>query len=132
MAERYEPEAEPDRRLRASLEAPSGAAGRIVRNALATAPPEPPRRWPRLVASAAALAATAALVFLSLRGFDGRRRADAAREGPVAEARFAVTNRDGIVLVRSLDGGLSSLYGPVGRDPSPPGMRIIVLGENRP
>jgi len=132
MAERYKPDTDLERRLRTALDAPPGTAERIARKALATPARPTPHRWPRLAASAAALVATALLVLVSVRAFDRRPGTGEEVGSPVVEARFAVTNRDGIVVVRSLDGGPSSLHAPGRHEPAPAGMMIIVLGETRP
>ena len=132
MAKRYEPDGELDRGLRAALDAPAGAAERIARRSLAEAARPRPRRWPRVALAGAALAAMVLVLLVAVRSVEWGGEAGRAAEGRVVEARYAITNRDRIVVVRSLDGGPSSLHAPGRRASSPPGMMIIVLGETRP
>jgi hypothetical protein len=132
MAKRYEPDGELDRRLWRALDATPGAAERITRRSLAEAARPRSRRWPRLAAAGAALAAMVLVLLLAVRSLEWRSEAGQAVERRAVEARYGITNRDGIVVVRSLDGGPSFLHAPGRRASLPPGMIIIVLGETRP
>lgn len=126
MARRHETEGV-DRRLREVLAPQPGQVGRVVESALCVPETRRRPRLPLIAAAAAAvlvLALAAALLVPALR-----------RDEPIlsrAASRHSVSNRDGIVVVRSLDGGATSLRS--GERPSQPprGMMLIVRGETRP
>lgn len=129
-----------DRRLRQALEPPPEAAGRIARRALseAGADEERPARTfvvrPAVAIAGLALVAVALATLLLVLRLDPIERA--APEGSSASAaRYSITNRGEVLVVQALDGAPSSLHSirqSPERAPSPPGMRVLVLGGNRP
>lgn len=126
MARRYESDGEADRRLRAALEPSPGQVDRVAEGALRAQGVR--RRRPLALAAGAAAAAVAlvlaAVLFLPMLWPDSPPE--------TASARYSVFNRDGILVVRSQDGGLTSLRsGERPREPSR-GMMLIVREEKRP
>lgn len=127
MARRYESDGEADRRLRAALEPQPGQVVRVAERVLGLQ--EVRRRRPLALAAGAAAAAAVALVLAAVLLLP-LLRPDVPPE--TAAARYSVFNRDGVLVVRSQDGGVTSLRsGERPREPSR-GMMLIVREENRP
>jgi hypothetical protein len=125
MADRHETDGEVDRRLRRTLEPRAEQVDRVVGKALRSGEAGGRRRRPLAVA-AAVTAAVAALIVLGLLLLPALRRT----EPPVtvAASRYSLTNRDGLVVVRRLDGGATFLQSGERRYPPPRGMMLIVQG----
>lgn len=126
MVERYEPDGELDRRLRAALEPTPAQVSRVVAGALGAG--EDRRRRPLAVAAGVAAAAVALLV-LALVLLPGLRTGPP--PGAATASRYSLSNRDGLLVVRSLDGGATFFRS--GERPSEPprGMMLIVRGDRK-
>lgn len=121
--------ADPDRRLRAALEPGEARVGRVVRGALAARE----RRRPSVALVAALAGAVAVLVLLGALLLPVLRGGSAPEpEPPAAVARFHVTNRNGVIVVKDTDGGATFLYSRERPSEPPRGMRMIVRGGTRP
>lgn len=141
MTDRREVETTAERRLRAGLEPDGEALDRVVRRALEAGRAEGPDRAgsgrnprrsplgrlrPRriLVPLAAGLTAVAALAALLLVG------SPEPTEPPGPSA--SVTHRDGVLIVRRLDGGTSLLDARAGQPAASRGATMILKKGERP
>lgn len=127
MAGLYESDGEVDRRLRAALEPGAGRVARVAEGALRA---HEARRRRSLAMAAAAVAATVvALVLVAVLLLPADRPA---APPETSAGRYSMYNRDGVLVVRSLDGGATFLR-PGERSVEPPrGMMLIVRKETRP
>lgn len=140
MTDRREVETTAERRLRTGLEPDGEVLDRVVRRAIEAGrvggadragsggTARPLRRLrPRriLVPLGAGLAAVAMLAALLLVGPPPE---PTERPGPSA----SVTHRDGVLIVRRLDGGTSLLDARAGRPVAPRGTTIILKKGDRP
>lgn len=135
MARRTEQRRDPDARLRAALEPSEGQVRRVVTAALGARRVRRPglRLVAVLSAAALALAVLGGLLLLTLQPRAGSGP-EPGSEPPtaVAAARYSLTNRNGLLVVRSPDGGASFLHSRERPDEPPRGMMLIVRGGNRP
>lgn len=138
MTDRREVETTAERRLRAGLEPDGEALDRVVQRALEAGRAEGPdragsggtaRRSPlgrlrprRILVPLVAVAALAALLLV------GPPPERPEPPGPSA----SVTHRDGVLIVRRLDGGTSLLDARTGRPAAPRGTTIILRKGDRP
>lgn len=113
-----------DRRLRAALEPSTARVGRVVRASLGARA----RRRPSLALVAALGTAAALLVLVGALLLPALRPATDREDPAAAVARFHVTNRDGVVVVRDADGGATLLHSRERPTEPPRGMRMIVRG----
>jgi len=148
MSDAPVPERDVDPRLRAALEPRPGQVERVARAALEPEPRaldrllrgvfDPPlslaRRHPLrslfglslAIALGGWLAVFAVLAVLELRPAGRPPRAE------IEAARYSLTNRNGVLVVRRPDGGAAFLHSQELTDDGPRGMLLIVRGEDRP
>lgn len=135
MAERTEQRPDPDARLRAALEPSEAQVGRVVTGALGGRRVRRPglRLVAILSAAAVALVVLGGLLLLAIRpGAGSGPETGSEPPAAVVAARYSLTNRDGLLVVRSPDGGASFLQSRERPDEPPRGMVLIVRGGNRP
>lgn len=135
MARRTEQPRNQDARLRAALEPSEAQVRRVVTGAFGARRVRRP--GPRLVAvlSAAvvALVLLGGLLLLTLRpGAGSGPEPGSEPPSTAAAARFSLTNRDGLLVVRDQDGGVTFLHSRERPDEPPRGMVLIVRGGNQP
>lgn len=125
----------PDGRLRAALEPSEEQVQRVAGRALEARGD----RRPSLALVAALSAAAGALVLLGALLLPAVRSGSGPGSGPAPEppptaaaARYSLTNRDGLLVVRDPDGGVTFLHSRERPDEAPRGMRMIVRKGNRP
>lgn len=135
MTDRREAETRAELRLRGVLEPDEEALARVVRRALGADRAGSRRKARRvpigrlrrrvLVPLGAGLAVVAVLAALLLGG----PRPKPAGPAGTAASSASVTHRDGVLIVRRLDGGTSLLDARAGRSAESRGMTIILKGE---
>lgn len=124
----------PDGRLRAALQPSEEQVQRVAGRALEARGD----RRPSLALVAALSAAVGVLVLLgalllpAVRSGSGPGSRVAPEPHPTAAARFSLTNRDGLLVVRDPDGAVTFLHSRERPDEPPRGMRLIVRRGNRP
>jgi hypothetical protein len=148
MADPRERDDDLDPRLRAALEPREGQAERVAREALEPRPGAVDRLLRRVfewrlsfarrhplrslfglslaIALGGWLVAFAVLAVLELRTAGQPPRAE------TGAARYSLTNRDGVLVVRRPDGGAAFLHSRERPAEPPRGMMLIVRGDHRP
>lgn len=133
--ERSPRDPKPDGRLRAALEPSEEQVQRVAGRALEARG----ARRPSLALMAALSAAAGVLVLLGALLLPAARSGSGpgSRVGPeppptAAAARFSLTNRDGLLVVRDPDGAVTFLHSRERSGEPPRGMRLIVRRRDRP